>query len=384
LKFAVLAIGVAGALALAGADAADAAYPGHNGRIAYSSDRSGNYAIWTINPDGGDPRRLTSPAPPFFDRVPVWSPDGRRIAFNRGAGLGGQIWVMDADGSNQTQLTSADGHNTMPSWSPDGGRIAFASSRDGGNWNIWVMNSDGTDQRRITTFFLIEEWPEWSPAGDRIAISEQFDGDFSISTILPDGTGRLRISAGFDSLDWSPDATRLAVAGSTLGVVDVAGGQFTRLLGGGNFYPVWSPDGTRIAYRHGYSSSDIWTMKSDGTDQRPVAVLPGEDDQPDWQPIVNRPPDCSSVHATPDALWPPNHKLVNVSLAGATDPDGDAVTLSVTGASGGGSGDTVFGPAPGEVKLRADKGNAYRIAFEASDGHDGRCSGTVTVTVAHQ
>jgi Tol biopolymer transport system component len=378
-----LAVVAAGGLACA--DVAGAAYPGRNGEIAYSSDRSGTYAIWTVDPDGTGARQLTQPPQGSIDRVPSWSPDGRHIAFSRNSGFTSQVWVMDADGSNARPLTAAAGQNSMPSWSPDGARIAFASSRaEFAGSDIWTMNADGSDQVRITTDFLIEEWPEWSPAGDRIAIVDQVDPFFAIATVRPDGSGRQRIAQADDSINWSPDATKLTTADPVVRVIDLVTGTRTRLLEIGNFYPAWSPDGTRIVYVHGYTNKDLWTMNPDGTDQRPVAALPGEDDQPDWQPIVNRPPDCSSVHATPDALWPPNHKLVNVSLAGATDPDGDAVTLSVTGSSGGGSGDTVLGPSPAEVKLRADKGNTYRIAFEATDGRDGSCSGTVTVAVAHQ
>lgn len=113
---------------------------------------------------------------------------------------------------------------------------------------------------------------------------------------------------------------------------------------------------------------------------------------------VNSPPNCSTVVASPATLWPPNHKLVAVSLSGGTDPDGDPVTITVTGVTqdealnGLGDGDTApdaqVGAAPNQVLLRAERsgtgdGRIYRIAYTASDGHGGTCSGTVTVGVAH-
>jgi hypothetical protein len=111
---------------------------------------------------------------------------------------------------------------------------------------------------------------------------------------------------------------------------------------------------------------------------------------PDWAPIPNRPPDCSHVTASPGTLWPPNHKLVSASLAGATDPDGDQVTLTITGVTQdeptGRAPDAALGPASNQVKLRAKRsshgdGRVYRIAFSASDGKGGDCTGTATVGV---
>jgi hypothetical protein len=113
---------------------------------------------------------------------------------------------------------------------------------------------------------------------------------------------------------------------------------------------------------------------------------------------VNAPPDCSTVTPSERSLWPPNHKLLLISLGGATDPDGDTVTLTVTGVTqdealnGLGDGDTapdaVLGPASNEVQLRAERsgngdGRVYRIAFSGSDGRGGTCTGTVTVGVPH-
>jgi Bacterial Ig-like domain (group 1) len=113
---------------------------------------------------------------------------------------------------------------------------------------------------------------------------------------------------------------------------------------------------------------------------------------------ANNPPDCSHVTADRNRLWPPNHKLVLVTLSGATDPDGDPVTINVTGVTqdeplnGLGDGDTspdaMLGPQPNQVKLRAERagnrdGRVYRIAFQASDGKGGTCTGSVRVGVPH-
>jgi len=111
----------------------------------------------------------------------------------------------------------------------------------------------------------------------------------------------------------------------------------------------------------------------------------------------NQPPDCSRAFATPSQLVPPNHRLVTVSVGGVTDPDGDPVAITVTGVTqdepvdGFGDGDTcpdAVIESDGAVKLRAERagsgdGRGYVVAFVASDGRGGSCTGTVGVCVPH-
>jgi CSLREA domain-containing protein len=112
--------------------------------------------------------------------------------------------------------------------------------------------------------------------------------------------------------------------------------------------------------------------------------------------VTNNPPSCASVVASPNRLWPPNHKLVLITLSGATDPDGDTVTLTVTGVtqdepiSGLGPGDlspdAQVGPQSNKVFIRSERsdtgnGRVYRISFTGADGKGGTCSGTAKVGV---
>jgi len=113
---------------------------------------------------------------------------------------------------------------------------------------------------------------------------------------------------------------------------------------------------------------------------------------------VNAPPDCRQLAASPNRLWPPNHKLRVVSVSGATDPEGDDLTTVVTGVTqdepvnGLGDGDTapdaVLGPASHQVRLRAERsgtadGRVYRIAVTVTDEFGLSCSSTVRVAVPH-
>jgi TolB protein len=103
----------------------------------------------------------------------AWSPDGQSIAFTSDRNVNDEIYVMDADGNNERNLTNNPAaHDWKPRWSPDGQRIAFNSDRDG-NYEIYVMDADGSNQRRLTNNPAMDSVSDWfdpvfasvSPAG---------------------------------------------------------------------------------------------------------------------------------------------------------------------------------------------------------------------------
>jgi Tol biopolymer transport system component len=93
---------------------------------------------------------------------PVWSPDGKRIAFTSSREGNDDVYVMNPDGSNVKRLTNHPEGDQWPSWSPDGKRIAFQSYRDG-NWEIYVMNADGSKQTNVSRNAAADWEPAWSP-----------------------------------------------------------------------------------------------------------------------------------------------------------------------------------------------------------------------------
>ena len=166
--------------------------------------------IWIIpshDNDGvtqAEARRVTTvPGDGFGDSEPQFSPDGRWVVFTRfdfRAGLLQAIFKVRADGSHLTRLTNWTSGNSAPDWSPDGKRIAFDSGDSGAigvNGDIWVMDADGSDKTRLThnpkvtaTRFQYANNPSWSPDGKRIAFT-QWKGDGSltwIESIRPDGS----------------------------------------------------------------------------------------------------------------------------------------------------------------------------------------------------
>ena len=166
------------------------------GQIAFQSDRDGAWQIYVMDADGGNQHRLTNN--PNDDWHPVWSPDGKRIAFmseRDGHVINGrptpEIYVMDADGGNPQNLTNSPFFkDRSPSWSPDGKRIAFQSDRDKDNPRnpeIYVMDADGGNQQRLTENRVYDWSPSWSPDGKRIAFMSERDGNSEIYVMDNDG-----------------------------------------------------------------------------------------------------------------------------------------------------------------------------------------------------
>jgi erythromycin esterase-like protein/Tol biopolymer transport system component len=135
------------------------------GQIAFRSNRDGNNEIYVMDADGSQQRNLTHH--PASDTDPTWSPDGQKIAFVSDRDGNEEIYVMEADGSNAVRLTQDPRKDTYPAWSPDGQLIAFYSNRDsefGRNFEVYVMGADGDNPIRLTNHPDFDGFPAWQPA----------------------------------------------------------------------------------------------------------------------------------------------------------------------------------------------------------------------------
>jgi Tol biopolymer transport system component len=296
---------------LAAAAPALGAFPGENGKIAFDSDRRDgddrrgvDEDIWTMDPDGGNLVNLTAESK-MADLAPNWRADGQRIAFmsdrvtatNPEADF--EIFVMEADGSHQTQITFNALDDEEPAWSADGRRIAFVRDLDPirgqTDDDLLTMNADGSEQRNLTSSPGVRDSsPNWSPDGTRIAFLSDRDGDLEVYTMRPDGSSvrQLTFNDGFEfQPNWSPDGRKITFTSdrtdsAEVYVMDANGTNQTNLTAnhaGGDFFSAWSPDGRKIVHLNGHY--DIFTMNADGSDQLRLTKGPAFDFESDWQPL---------------------------------------------------------------------------------------------------
>jgi Tol biopolymer transport system component len=227
---------------------------------------------------------------------PQYSPEGTKIAFNAGRTyLLFDVWVMNADGSGQAQLTFNSDTNEGPKWSPDGTKIAFARGPLYGETDIWVMGHDGSDQRQLTFTPFREYGPSWSPDGSRIAFLSDEGGEEDVWIMDIDGTNRTQITHNMDSRGstaWSPDGNRIAFTSYIDGnydiyTIDIDGSNLMQLTSSISLEigPEWSSDGRMIAYTSDISGNpDIWMMNSYGSNKTQLTTYQGLDAEPSWSP----------------------------------------------------------------------------------------------------
>lgn len=184
------------------------------------------------------------------------SPDGRRLVYIRLLEGYEQLFVMNADGSGEVQLTRDAAHHEDPAWSPDGGTIAFVLIRDGTK-TIVTIRPDGTGAKAVSPPGQRAIHPSWTPDGRRILYCTDDD-------LRPPVKNESEIYA-----------------------VDVATGEVSSLISGGvNTFPVMSPDGSRIAFRRmvGETNSEVFVADADGSNPRNLTNHPAFEGWPAWSP----------------------------------------------------------------------------------------------------
>jgi hypothetical protein len=197
------------------------AYSPDGSRIAFNRSSGFKTEICLMNADGTNVVTVISAEALTHNRDPSWSPDGSKFVFtsNRSGSGKTEIWMANADGSGLVQLTfsfqkGSDGQGPIfsvdfnPAWSPDGSKIAFVSNREGADTELYVMNADGTNQLRLTNDALDDTLPTWSPDSQRIAFIKS--NGAGIHIINGDGTNLVFVISFSAWPAWSPDGSRLA------------------------------------------------------------------------------------------------------------------------------------------------------------------------------
>ncbi len=239
------------------------------GKIVFESHRDGNGEIYIMDADGSDQINLTNS--PAWDGTPAWSPDGLHIVFASERDGNPELYVMDPDGSNVRRLTTEPSAEVAPAWSPDGRRIAFMSDRtyrmtlEGGelevpgNSKIWVMDADGGEAQRLTGELGLDIYPTWAPDGQRLAYMTIRDGNGEI--YVRDLDGREINLTRNPARDWNP---------------------------------AWSPDGRFIAFMSDRDGNrEIYLLEMPAADEPleagtlkaiNISQNPAEDGDPAWSP----------------------------------------------------------------------------------------------------
>jgi Tol biopolymer transport system component len=226
-------------------------------------------------------------------------PAGGVIAFSVFSSQQHGIDVVSAAGGGLRQL--AVNTDNAPVWSPDGTELAFAKDApDGCNGctDIYVMSADGSDQRQVTASGTSGS-PAWSPIGNVIGFDRcknVINGPCGIYSVAPDGSGLQRLSPlGLGDLGpvWSPNGSEIAFASlspSGIYVMSADGSDLHRLTKGNDSFPVWSPDGTEIAFTREIplpgrnERDDIYVVRPDGTNLRLLTHSGLDNEEPAWSP----------------------------------------------------------------------------------------------------
>jgi TolB protein len=196
--------------------------------ITNKDDVNNGGEIYTMNSDGTGNKRLTNNS--RLEQNPSYSPNGEKILFEAIASSNPeryQLYSMNSDGSNEIQLTSLENgtsnvYTGNANWSPDGNKIVFITNKDNvtNGGEIYVMNSDGTGITRITNNSRIEQNPVYSPNGDKILFEakENTNPDrFQLFTMNSNGSGEAALTSFTNGLDyvytgtgfWSPDGSKI-------------------------------------------------------------------------------------------------------------------------------------------------------------------------------
>jgi TolB protein len=230
-------------------------------RIVFQSNRDGSNQVWLMNSDGTGVRQITR-VPGEGAETPVWSPDGRHIAYAVYSDEGNNdVWVMDAEGAHAVQVTDGPGYDGHPHWTADGSRIVFNSDRatpdHSAPWNerwhdIWSIRPDGSDAQKLTDCRAVCTFGSLSPDGRQLLFRKV------------DSNG---------GLDWSLETIE---KNSEIYLMELEGNEMRLLASHPAFdgWPLWSPGGDWIVFASNRAgpalTGQIWLIRPDGSGLRQI------------------------------------------------------------------------------------------------------------------
>ena len=396
-------------------------------RIVFTSNRDSGAQIYSMDVNGGNLVRLTNNG--SNDDHPRWSPNGTKILFqsdrdstppadpdNPGS-TKQDIYVMNADGTGQTRLTTDSADDCNAEWSPDGSKIIFQSLRNGVYYQVYSMNANGSSQLNVSNGATADTQPSWSPNGSQIAFASERDhaGVPGIYVMNANGSNQIRLTFTYAPFKdeqpvWSRDGMKLAFVSTRDSVIetwqetDDNGGliQKSAIHTNKEIYlmnadgsnqlrltntlenddsPFWSPDNTKIVFRSEREreafdpTPQLLTMNADGSNQATIVSNVFGDFSPGWATGTtgNQPPIANSGGPYSGLIA----QNLAFSAAGSFDQDGTIASYAWNfGDSGTGSGVT-----PTHAYASA---GTYTISLTVTDnlGAQATANTTTTITVA--
>lgn len=185
--------------------------------IAYTCNVSGFSDIYRIPSQGGEPEPITSTG--RWCDCPAYSPDGSTIAYISNVAGNNDVWLMDADGRNPRRITTYEGSDGHVCWTPDGGSLIWSSDRDMGDADLWQVDLNNNEKTQLTGAYGADIDPQVSPDGRFVAfvsnrayrldpenIFHDRDKDIYLQELASGECVRLTESQGADAAPtWSPD-----------------------------------------------------------------------------------------------------------------------------------------------------------------------------------
>ncbi len=246
-------------------------------RIAFMSNRDGNWEIYIMDRDGNNQLNLTNS--PARDGIPIHASGQDSLVFasdQDGPLL--DVFLISLDGSNIANITQTPNSNEIPiTWSPDGDRVVFAGDQSGAS-EIYLIETSGAEQLNLTEREAAQSFDDWSASADQFILTSASDAMPSLLiTDLAGSTHQALTDGSYPAAggQWSPDGqqiTYMAIGPESttidIFVADVAGGEAVNITQSpsNDRFPRWSPDGSKIAFvsdRDG--NSEIYVVDADGS-----------------------------------------------------------------------------------------------------------------------